>query len=222
MLSSKEEININIPLGHLDLPALLSIPEKSDAIIIFSHGSGSSRFSTRNQYVAQALQKRGYTTLLFDLLTEKEDNDRNYRFDIPLLTTRLKQVTEWVINNQDTQDMNIGYFGASTGAASALRAAALLDDKIKAVVSRGGRPDLATNLLHLVQAPTLLIVGSLDEYVIELNQEAINRMQCTAALKIIDGASHLFSEPGKLEKVAQMALQWFDKYLNKFKSRNDF
>lgn len=207
------ERNINIPIGKLELPAILVIPEGATAIVIFSHGSGSSRFSTRNTFVAQVLQKRGFATLLFDLLTEQEDQDRENRFDIDLLTSRLESVTEWITTNPETKGLEIGYFGASTGAASALNAAAIMDDTIRAVVSRGGRPDLADKMLPLIKAPTLLIIGSLDDQVIALNQKAMAQMNCPTEMQIIDGATHLFSEPGKLEKVAWMAVDWFQTHM---------
>ena len=215
MQTATSSRHISIPLGKLELPGILTIPDRATSIVIFAHGSGSSRFSTRNNYVAEVLQHRGFATLLFDLLTEQEDQHRQNRFDIDLLTERLEQVTEFVATSPDTKDFAIGYFGASTGAASALRAAAILENKIEAVVSRGGRPDLAMDHLALVKAPTLLIVGSLDELVIEWNQEALEQLKSTKELSIIDGASHLFSEVGKLEKVAWSAVEWFERHLSK-------
>jgi len=183
------------------------------------HGSGSSRHSPRNQYVAKELQKSGLATLLFDLLTVEEERidmlTRHLRFDIDLLSKRLINTTNWLLNNPDTEDLNIGYFGASTGAAAALMAAKEYSDTVKAVVSRGGRPDLAESALMYVKAPTLLIVGGRDTQVIDLNQWALERMvMLDKELKIVPGATHLFEEPGTLEEVARLAGEWFKKYLS--------
>ncbi len=202
-----------IKLDNINLKGNLRLADYSKGIILFSHGSGSSRLSIRNNYVADLLLKKGFSSLLFDLLTPEEDVVYENRFDIELLTERLLKVTKWVRNNEITKQLPIGYFGASTGAASALRAAAKMSKIVKAVVSRGGRPDLAIRALTSITAPTLLIVGGNDEVVITLNKHAKYRIEGTCELKIIEGASHLFSEPGKLEIVANLAIEWFDKYL---------
>lgn len=207
----KEEIQI--PVDEIILTGDLSIPAQAKGIVVFAHGSGSSRHSSRNQQVAQTLQQAGFATLLFDLLTVEEDRDFNKRFDIDLLTERLVKVTDWLEAEERTADLSVGYFGASTGAAATLKAAAQLKDLIKAVVSRGGRPDLAEPLLPQVISPTLLIVGSLDHQVIELNQKAYESLRSEREIRIVEGATHLFEEPGKLEEVAAMAVEWFNKYL---------
>lgn len=205
---------INIPISdQVNLDGELAIPDGAKGLVIFSHGSGSSRFSPRNNMVAEYLRKNKFGTVLFDLLTEYEDEDYANRFDIQLLTTRLKRTTEWLMKQETTPSLPMGYFGASTGAASALKAAALLAEKIKAVVSRGGRPDLAIDELAKVTAPTLLIVGGLDFQVIEMNKRAYDELPGTKELKIVNGATHLFEEPGKLEEVADLANQWYQKYL---------
>lgn len=206
----KEEIQI--PVDEIILTGDLSIPAQAKGIVVFAHGSGSSRHSSRNQQVAQTLQQAGFATLLFDLLTV-EDRDFNKRFDIDLLTERLVKVTDWLEAEERTAELSVGYFGASTGAAATLKAAAQLKDLIKAVVSRGGRPDLAEPLLPQVISPTLLIVGSLDHQVIELNQKAYESLRSEREIRIVEGATHLFEEPGKLEEVAAMAVEWFNKYL---------
>ena len=180
---------------------------------MFSHGSGSSRWSTRNNYVAQFLQERGFATLLFDLLTQEEDEVYENRFNIDLLTLRLIDVTQWVQSYKETKQLAIAFFGASTGSASALRAAGFFDDEVKAVISRGGRPDLALSELHKVTAPTLLLVGGRDSQVIALNKKALEPMQCERQLQIIPGASHLFGEPGKLEAVAAYTANWLEKWM---------
>lgn len=207
----KEEIQI--PVDEIILTGDLSIPAQAKGIVVFAHGSGSSRHSSRNQQVAQTLQQAGFATLLFDLLTVEEDRDFNKRFDIDLLTERLVKVTDWLEAEERTAELSVGYFGASTGAAATLKAAAQLKDLIKAVVSRGGRPDLAEPLLPQVISPTLLIVGSLDHQVIELNQKAYESLRSEREIRIVEGATHLFEEPGKLEEVAAMAVEWFNKYL---------
>lgn len=195
----------------------LALPKEAQGIVLFVHGSGSSRHSPRNQYVAQVLQSAEIGTLLFDLLTEDEEAiDRStghLRFDIGLLSERLIHATHWIQRNSNTQNLQIGYFGASTGGAAALVAAALLGDQISAVVSRGGRPDLAGDALPKVIAPTLLIVGGFDKIVIELNRQAFEQLQCEKTLEIVPAASHLFEEPGKLEEVAKIASDWFAPYL---------
>jgi putative phosphoribosyl transferase len=194
------------------LPGELEIPQGSSSLVLFSHGSGSSRLSTRNQFVAGNLRENGIGTFLFDLLGAREDNVQA-RFNISLLTERLLFVTDWILKQRYTKDFTIGYFGASTGAASALNAAAKMGPRIKAVVSRGGRPDLAMPMLPRVKAATLLLIGGLDTDVLELNRKAFERLNNPKELKVIPGASHLFEEPGKLEEVAIQASNWFSKYL---------
>jgi putative phosphoribosyl transferase len=203
---------VNIPVEKVVVQGELIIPENARAIVIFSHGSGSSRFSSRNQQVAKYLQDKKFGTLLFDLLTMEEDQHYSNRFDIDLLTKRLAGATEWLEELPAAKDCRIGYFGASTGAASALKAAALLPH-IAAVVSRGGRPDLALNALKNVAAPTLLIVGSLDQEVLQLNKQAYQELQCEKKLELVEGATHLFEERGKMELVSELAGDWFEKYL---------
>jgi putative phosphoribosyl transferase len=204
---------VSISVGDIEIEGHVTIPENAKGLILFSHGSGSSRFSPRNNFVANELQKSGFGTFLFDLLTPEEDNDHRNRFDIELLTERLKNVTKSVKTQEETKHLNIGYFGASTGAASALNAAAFLGDQVKAVVSRGGRPDLAIPNIPEVKAPTLLIVGGDDTEVIEMNKDAQRYFKTKCEMEIIPGADHLFEEPGKLEEVANLAAQWFDKYM---------
>ena len=213
MVSHQINEEILIPAGAVSVTGNLIIPENAKAIIVFSHGSGSSRLSSRNKFVAEVLQKNGFGTLLFDLLTLQEDLDRNKRFDIALLTERLTQVTEWLLREERTKGLDIGYFGASTGAAATLEAAAQLGDQVKAIVSRGGRPDLAAHKLPVVTAPTLLIVGSLDYEVIQLNELAFNLLKAEKEITIVKDATHLFEEPGKLEEVSEIALAWFQKHL---------
>lgn len=206
-----EEVTIKI--GNTSLGGELSIPGEAKAIIVFSHGSGSSRFSKRNQQVANYLRGRNFGTLLFDLLTSEEDNQFHNRFDIELLTQRLAGATEWLERFPAATDCRIGYFGASTGAASALQAAAKLA-QVGAVVSRGGRPDLASkSALRALKSPVLLIIGSLDEEVLQLNRQALQELQCYKELVVVDGATHLFEEEGKLDEVARLASDWFEKYL---------
>ncbi len=214
MMSLKNtEIEVYIPLDGIFLRGMLCVPENATGIVVFSHGSGSSRLSPRNNYVAQILQKRGLATLLFDLLTEDEDRIYANRFNIDLLTVRLVDVTHWIQSDERTKGLTIGLFGASTGGASALRTAAFYKDDVSAVVSRGGRPDLAMAKLQEVTAPTLLLVGESDYEVLELNRKAYEKLQCECKLQIIPGASHLFSEPGKLEQVAEQTADWFEKWL---------
>ncbi|MER3317558.1 MAG: dienelactone hydrolase family protein [Allomuricauda sp.] len=210
-----KEININVK--DTTLEGNLTIPANPKGLVIFSHGSGSSRFSPRNNFVANILQTKGIATLLFDLLTEQEDRVYQNRFDINKLTKRLIETTQWVYHNEDILRQPIGYFGASTGAASALRAAAFFGNSISAVVSRGGRPDLALDELDKVKAPTLLLVGGYDKEVIWLNQKAYEQLECQKKMEIVPGASHLFEEPGKLESVADLAAEWFDKWFKKTK-----
>ncbi len=199
------------------LEGILSIPTKATGIVLFAHGSGSSRFSPRNQFVAHEINKTGLATLLFDLLTTAEEAvdlySREHRFNIRLLTERLVGATHWVRDYRATKHLNIGYFGSSTGAAAALRAAAKMKDNVHAVVSRGGRPDLTGPEIIQIQAPTLLIVGGLDEMVITLNEEALRQLDCPKELSIIPGATHLFEEPGTLKTVAQQAAHWFVNHL---------
>jgi dienelactone hydrolase len=206
-----------IPVTPITLAGELNIPAEAEGLVLFAHGSGSSRLSPRNQYVAQVINEAGIGTLLFDLLTREEEKidqrTRHLRFDIDLLARRLAGVTEWVKKQKETSHLRVGYFGASTGAGAALVAAAKLGDQIGAVVSRGGRPDMAGEALPLVVAPSLLIVGGFDDVVIRLNEEALAKLQCVKELKIVPGATHLFEEPGKLEDVAQLAAAWFQKYL---------
>ena len=207
------EKEIIIPANGVNLQGILKLPESPKGLVVFSHGSGSSRLSPRNNYVADVINTRDYGTLLFDLLTEEEDQVYKTRFNIALLTDRLINATRWIQDQPDTKGLSIGYFGASTGAASALMAAAELKSEISAIVSRGGRPDMAMPVLEHIAAPTLLIVGGFDTTVIELNQEAFAHLSVRKELKIIPGASHLFQEPGKLEQVASLACSWFEQYL---------
>jgi dienelactone hydrolase len=216
----KKSIEVRIPVGPIYLDGNLDIPKGARGIVVFVHGSGSSRLSPRNQYVAQALQRNGLGTLLFDLLTAEEERidmvTAHLRFDIDLLASRLVDVTDWVLENPDTKDLNIGYFGASTGAAAALIAAKEHQEVVKAVVSRGGRPDLAEKALPDVKAPTLLIVGGEDYQVIDLNQWAFDRLTLKEKqIEIVPGATHLFEEPGTLEEVARLAGDWFKRYIGK-------
>ncbi len=214
-----EERNIRIPSAGVDLEGILTIPEHARGLVVFVHGSGSSRHSPRNQYVARTIQQAGLATLLFDLLTAAEEQidlrTRQLRFDIHLLARRTIGVLEWLGRQTDEPALNTGLFGASTGAAAALIAAAELPDRVRAVVSRGGRPDLAGSALPGVQAPTLFIVGSQDEAVIDLNEQALARMQreSKSKLMIVPGASHLFEEPGTLEQAARLAADWFQAHL---------
>ncbi len=204
---------VEIKLDHVQLEGDLSLPETSGGLVIFAHGSGSSRLSPRNMEVASALNVGGLATLLFDLLTSEEATDRENVFDIPLLGDRLVAVTHWVRELDDAGKLPIGYFGASTGAGAALLAAADLGDEVGAVVSRGGRPDLAAPRLGEVNAPTLLIVGGNDYQVIDLNRQAARSIDCEHQLSIVPGATHLFEEPGTLEKVSALARDWFLQYL---------
>lgn len=207
------EKEVSIVADSVVLPGTLALPENAPGIVIFAHGSGSSRFSPRNRYVAEVLQKAGIGTLLFDLLTREEDLVYENRFNIELITERLVQATEWLDRQPEAQGLAFGYFGASTGAAAALKAAACLGPRLKAVVSRGGRPDLAMEVLDRVECPTLLIVGGLDEPVLSLNRRALEKLKGVKHLEIIPGATHLFEEPGALEQVAETAASWFKKHL---------
>lgn len=202
-----ETLMINV--GDVFLEGELTMPENPSGLIIFSHGSGSSRFSPRNRLVSQFLNKNGFGTFLFDLLTQEEDQDYERRFDIELLSRRLEEATRYLIKLPALNNIPLGYFGASTGAASALIAASKLQNKIKAVVSRGGRPDMASGYLEDVKAPSLLIVGELDFDVLNLNKQALEEIAGKKSLKIVEGATHLFEEPGTLEQVAELSLDWF-------------
>lgn len=204
---------IRVQSGEARLEGTLGIPDAAQGVVLFAHGSGSGRFSPRNQYVARVLREAGIGTLLIDLLEEWESDDRRKVFDIDLLAERLLSATEWLHQDEQTRDLAIGYFGASTGAAAALQAAAREDDRIKAIVSRGGRPDLAMEYLPRVKAPTLLIVGGNDWPVISMNQQAYDVLPGVKEMVIIPGATHLFEEPGTLEEVARLAREWFTRYL---------
>jgi dienelactone hydrolase len=204
---------LQIQVDDATLDGELVLPSTAPGVVLFAHGSGSSRFSPRNGYVAKVLQQRGIGTLLFDLLTPEEDKVYATRFDIALLTRRLLATTAWLEGNPETQALKLGYFGASTGAAAALQAAARMKTGISAVVSRGGRPDLAgEKMLSEVVAPTLLLVGSEDIGVIGLNQQTYSHLLCEKQLVLINGATHLFEEPGTLEQVANIAADWFEKH----------
>jgi dienelactone hydrolase len=202
----------SIAVGRTELEALLEVPPGAAGLVLFAHGSGSSRLSPRNSYVARVVREAGIGTLLFDLLSEEEASDRDNVFDIEFLASRLQAATHWARRLELARGLAIGYFGASTGAAAALVAAAA-DETIAAVVSRGGRPDLAGPALPRVKAPTLLIVGGNDSGVIELNEEAFERLTCVKELRIVRGATHLFEEPGTLEEAARLARDWFKAYL---------
>lgn len=207
------EREVTIPAGTRRLGGILGVPEGARGVVAFAHGSGSGRFSQRNQYVAGVLREAGLATLLMDLLEESEAEDRDKIFDIGLLADRLQAAASWLAAEVATGALPLGYFGASTGAAAALVAAAREPGRIGAVVSRGGRPDLAADALEAVEAPTLLIVGGADEPVIELNQAAYARLRCPKELVIIPHATHLFPEPGALEDVARLARDWFARHL---------
>ncbi|RQH02427.1 dienelactone hydrolase family protein [Natrarchaeobius oligotrophus] len=200
---------VSIPVDDVELEGALEVPPGTPGVVVFAHGSGSSRKSPRNNYVADVIRSRGLGTLLFDLLTEVEDRDRGNRFDIPLLTDRLVAVTEWLWSRDGTGDAGIGYFGSSTGAAAALRAAARLETDVDAVVSRGGRVDMASAVLEEVRAPTLFVVGGADTQVLELNREARTQLSCANDLHVVEGAGHLFEGEGELEEVADVAADWF-------------
>jgi dienelactone hydrolase len=205
---------VHIPDGPARIEGMLEVPDGAQGIVLFAHGSGSSRLSPRNNYVAGVLREAGIGTLLMDLLTVEEDSEYKTRFDIPLLTRRLTVATDWLKQHTDFKSLPIGYFGASTGAAAALQAAAKMGKAAAAVVSRGGRPDLAGGAaLRQVVSPTLLLVGGYDDVVIELNQAAYEVMSCEKELSIIPGATHLFEEPGTLEEVARQATRWFKRHL---------
>jgi putative phosphoribosyl transferase len=214
---SSEERLVQVSTDSVILEGNLGIPVGVEGIVLFAHGSGSSRFSPRNQFVARVLREGGLATLLIDLLTSEEEKidrrTRHLRFDIDLLAGRLVGATDWLSQHPDTRDLHIGHFGSSTGAAAALIAATERPDVVEAIVSRGGRPDLADPVLPDVKAPTLLIVGGNDIPVIELNQQALAQLRTEKKLEIVPGATHLFEEPGALEQVAQLARRWFQRYL---------
>jgi putative phosphoribosyl transferase len=205
--------SIELDIGPHRLKGLLGVPADADGLVIFAHGSGSGRLSPRNNRVVRALRDAGLATLLLDLLTPAEEGDRANVFDIALLASRLSFATDWAVAQSETTGLPIGYFGASTGAGAALVAAAAPRTPVAAVVSRGGRPDLAGEALSRVTAPTLLIVGSLDTQVIALNRTAYDRLRCPKELVIVDGAGHLFEEPGTLEEVSRRAVRWFRRHL---------
>ena len=204
---------LDVRISPVGLDGILGLPLPAEGIVLFAHGGGSGRFSPRNNYVAAALRRAGLATLLFDLLTEDEAADRRNVFDIELLADRLGMATTWARQEEDTKSLPIGYFGASTGAAAALVAAARAPKDIGAIVSRGGRSDMAGPLLGQVRAPTLLIVGGDDTGVLELNEEALAQLRCEKELQIVPGATHLFEEPGALDQVIDLARQWFTRHL---------
>ena len=209
----RQEQIVEVRVETLILPGILGVPPGARGVVLFAHGSGSGRFSPRNTAVAHTLQDAGLATLLVDLLTEEEAEDRRFVFDIGLLAERLRACTVWQTRDVRTEQLPIGYFGASTGTGAALMAAAQIGPSIRAVVSRGGRPDLATDYLPQVQSPTLLIVGGADVPVIALNERALAHLRCAKKLVIVPGATHLFEEPGALEEVARLARDWFLEYL---------
>ncbi|MCW3057257.1 MAG: phosphoribosyl transferase [Solirubrobacterales bacterium] len=206
-----EQVTIPLEQG-VSLDGDLGFPEHPRGIVLFAHGSGSSRLSSRNRAVAEALEDARYATLLFDLLSTEEERDRSNVFDIPLLASRLLAATAWVRARPDLAGLPLAYFGASTGAAAALEAAAALGEEVRAVISRGGRPDLARNLAA-VRAPTLLIVGGADEQVLALNRAAQRQLGGPSELAVVPGATHLFAEPGALEQVSRLAIEWLDRHL---------
>jgi len=209
--------NVLIPSGQVQLEGRLNLPAGASGVVLFAHGSGSTRHSPRNKYVAQTLNDSDIGTLLFDLLTPEEEEEerftRHLRFDISLLAKRLVDATNWARRQTEAQTLPIGYFGSSTGAAAALVAAAELGQQVTAIVSRGGRPDLAGTSLATVEAPTLLVVGGCDEQVISLNWDAYRLLHCEKKVEVVDRATHLFEEPGALEEVARLAAGWFKKHV---------
>jgi putative phosphoribosyl transferase len=211
---------VQIPANGIELEGALMIPSKAKGVVLFAHGSGSSRHSPRNNFVAQVLHRAGMGTLLMDLLTTEEDSIYENRFDIDLLSWRLERATQWIMEQPRTTSLGIGFFGASTGAAAALHAAATFGSSIGAVVSRGGRPDLAMPALDRVQSPTLLIVGGLDDVVIDLNRKAYAKLKAEKHLAIVPGATHLFEEPGTLQEAARLAAEWFNRYLESSRVQN--
>lgn len=214
-MSTSFQKTLSIPVGNgIEVTGDLTIPNEARGIVVFSHGSGSSRLSPRNRMVADYLVQRQFGTLLFDLLTPEEDQDYDNRFNIRLLTERLVAVSEWLYAYPQTKGYGQAYFGASTGAAAALYAAAVEGAEIAAVVSRGGRPDLAMEAFTTLQAPTLLIVGGADTEVLHLNQKALDHMHCTKKLEVVPGATHLFEEKGAMEQVCVLAAHWLQQYLH--------
>jgi putative phosphoribosyl transferase len=211
--AARPERTREVAIGPLGLAGMLALPEASAGIVLFAHGSGSSRFSPRNGFVARALRAAGFATLLFDLLTAEEGQDRANVFDIALLAERLAMATAWAGQDGDTAALPVGYFGASTGAAAALVAAASGAALVAAIVARGGRPDLAGAALRKITAPTLLIVGGADTVVLDLNRSALAEMRCEKRLAVVPGATHLFEEPGALETVVDLAGKWFAAHL---------
>lgn len=215
---------VRIPAGAATLGGNITVPSNAGGIVLFVHGSGSSRHSPRNRFVAQTLNNAGLATLLFDLLTPEEEavdiRTAHLRFDIALLAERLGLATDWISQEQAVRNLRIGYFGSSTGGGAALVAAAARPESARAIVSRGGRPDLAGAALPKVRAPTLLIVGGADDVVIEMNREAIDRMRCEVKLELVPNATHLFEEPGALERVAHLASEWFRRHLHPAKQDN--
>lgn len=207
------ERHIQVPSGRCRLSGILTVPVDATGVVVFAHGSGSGRFSPRNQFVARVLEEAGLATLLLDLLEEEESEDREKVFNIGLLADRLESAADWLSHEPATRAVRLGYFGASTGAGAALVAAARHPDAVGALVSRGGRPDLAREYLHQVQSPTRLIVGGRDDAVIQLNQQALDLLRCPKELVVIPDATHLFPEPGTLEQVAGLATEWFVRYL---------
>ncbi|MDB5095639.1 MAG: dienelactone hydrolase-like enzyme [Cyanobacteria bacterium RYN_339] len=218
---SDDERQVAIPLGATHLEGTLAIPAGAHGVVVFAHGSGSGRHSPRNRFVAQVLRNAGLGTLLFDLMTREEEvadmADGHLRFDIPFLAARLEEALGWLGTRPETADLPLGIFGASTGAGAALLVASRLPDVVTAVVSRGGRPDLAGMALASVKAPTLLVVGGEDDVVIDLNRQALKRLRGLAELVIVPGATHLFEEPGTLEAAAKLAAGWFSKHLQTLK-----
>ncbi len=204
---------VRIPIDGMMLEGILVLPKRPKGLVIFAHGSGSSRKSPRNNYVARELRAQGIGTLLFDLLSEEEDFVYENRFNIPLLAERLTAATRWAMKQPEAKGLRVGFFGSSTGSAAAIISASKLGKETGAIVSRGGRPDLAMSYLGMVKAPTLLIVGGNDDVVIDLNKQAFYNMRCEKEMEIIPGATHLFEEPGTLEAVAKLAARWFRKHL---------
>lgn len=205
---------IDIKINSVEFEGELTIPQNASGLVLFAHGSGSSRFSPRNNYVAQILQKNNLATLLVDLLTKQEDLTYESRFNIDLLAERLVEITEWLKENKETNNLKIGYFGASTGAAAAIKASVKEKNHVSAIVSRGGRVDLADKQLSELKSPTLLIVGENDDFVTEINKYAFKKINCIKELSIIPNATHLFEEPGTLDEVAKQATEWFLKFFN--------
>lgn len=203
------EQHIEIPAGYRRLGGILRVPQYALGVVAFAHGSGSGRFSPRNQYVAHVLNEAGLATLLLDLLEEDEADDRDMVFNIELLADRLQFATDWLGKHHETHDLRVGYFGASTGAAAALLAAAHRPRNVSAIVCRGGRPDLALDSLEYIRAPTLLVVGGNDKVVLQLNEQAFRWLRCEKHLAIVPKATHLFEEPGTLDEVAKLAKDWF-------------